>query len=348
MARHTRILAAVVSLLVASHAVAQGLTTPPERSRTELAKFVSIKGANSRSPTITVTLLSNNKTLPNLPLDIPSRDIDDLTDLKSGDYVTVTMTSRDNKIIVTEATPYEVKPGEEEKDVYLFDYMDEKKVNNKSAAVLRVTKMGKDYEFVVPSTMQNKRPEPKENFQAIISDLTVGDSIVITATQGKPPTVRDIRRYEPPEVGKFVKQVEVGEGKDKLGAIVIADANAAERTFTFRPANKAAFQNKAKAQLKEGTVVQYRTTADDKGVWIDDFKPAPKGAELTFHKKQEARSADRDTKDPKDDKDSKDAKNTKDAKNSKDAKDDNTGGRTFGVDDDEDADVKPAAKTNTK
>ena len=316
MFRRVLILAAVVSLLAGFDTEAQRVTintknpptpaTPPPSPppKTEMVKFLELKkfraGKDERY-TVKFTQLGSTK-IGEFPVDIDptSRNFDDLRDLQSGDYVTIEMTVKDGKIVVTSAEAYNFTPGEDEKDVYLFYDTDEKKVAGRVVPTLRVNKMGKRYEFLLP-TVAAKR----EQLMSIIDDLHDDDAIVVLVTPGTSggtPTIKDLSKYEPPGVGKFVKVIEIPQEKGKLGAMVIADERGAERTFTFPQAKDASFKANAR-KFKDGDVIQYRTTTDDKGTWLAEFKPAPKNAEFTRHEKPAPKTPAKDTKDSKNAKD---------------------------------------------
>ena len=304
MVRHALILVVVLSLQAGFHADAQ--TVPPkQQTQTEIVRFVGLQGASSKTPKLKITKLDSDKGI-DLPLEVSPRTIEDLTDLKNGDYLTIDLTLRaGNKYIVTAAEPYDLKPGEDEKDVYVFDYTDKRTVGRGTMVTLKVSKFGKDYEFAVP-------PTSREKFQSIIDELATGDSVFILALPGKPPqSIKELRPYEPPDVGQFVKMTEITEGKSKHSAMILADVNGVERTFLFPPAKKAPFLAKAKP-FKEGDTVQFRSKTDDKDkdvFWMDDFKAAPKDANLTRFDR-DARN-DKDSKNDKDDEDDKDDKDSK-------------------------------------
>ncbi|MCL2700892.1 MAG: hypothetical protein FWE88_04265 [Phycisphaerae bacterium] len=337
MVRHVLILAAVVSLVTAFHADAQ--VPPVERTQTELVRFVDLKGASTRTPMLKVVRLSNNQAA-DLSLDVSNRDLEDLKDLRNGDYVTIDIARREGKFVVVAAEPYELRPGEEEENVYLYYDLDERKINNRAAAVLRVTKLGKNFEFVLPSTIQQGRAIPRDEFKTLIEDLTDGDSIVITATPAKPPVVKTLTRYEPPEVGTFIKQTEIVDGKNRLPALLIADATNIEHTIAMHPTKRAQIIARIKGIKDESTKLYIRTVTDDKGFWLSDVRLAPKDAKPTVLKIPAAKK-DADKKDADKDKDkAKDKDDDKVKGKDKDSDDERDGGRTFGVEDDDEQDVK--------
>jgi len=302
MFRHTLMLAAVVSLLVGSHAEAQRVTVttktpatpptppPPPPPKTEMVKVVELKevrAGKDKRYTLRFTQMGGTQ-IRELPVDIDptSRDFDDVRDLRAGDYATIEISRLDSgKFAVTAADAYDLKPGEDQKDVYLFYDTDEKKVAGRVVPTLRVTKLGKRHEFLLPAAK-------REQFMTIINELDDDDAVTVLitpGTSGGTPTVKDISRYEPPHVGKFVK-MEIPQEKGKPAAMVIADDRGAERTITFPQAKDASFRTRAKG-LKDGDVIQYRFTTDDKGAWLAEFKPVPRNTELTRHEKPAPKAA---------------------------------------------------------
>ena len=260
---------------------------PPkeEPTKTEFVKFVKAEvGKDRKSGMMKVGMVGNNREAT-LPFVFENEnDAASLKDLKGGEYLNIEVTKRDNKQVVTAFTMYELKPGEDEENVYIFKGTTEDKMH----IVLKATKLGKEYAFVVPSIKEKDRLVPKPDFQ-VVTDLTDGDSVEIQASGTGPSAVaKVIRKYEEPKIGTFVKLSEETVEKVRTTKVAIKDDSDAEQTLTVQARNPGLLAKLKKFKFTEGDKVQYRT-ADEKGTTVlIDIKPAAKDAtSRPSHEKKE-------------------------------------------------------------
>jgi len=274
-----------VGALCATPAQKEKAPTREEPVKTEFVKFVKAELAkDKKSGMMRVGMVGNNREAT-LPFAFENEnDASALVELKGGEYLNIDVTKRDNKPVVTAFTLYELKPGEDEENVYIFKGTTE----DKTHIVVKATKLGKDYTFIVPSIKEKDRVVPKPDFQAV-TDLTDGDSVEIQASGTGPSAVaKVIRKYEEPKIGTFVKQSEETVEKVRTTKVVLKDDNDAEQTLPLQARNPGLLAKLKKFKFADGDKVQYRT-ADEKGtLTLIDIKPVPKDAtSKPSHEKKE-------------------------------------------------------------
>lgn len=271
-----------------------------DEPKVELVKFVDFK--DGKKPVLKFTKIGSTKT-SDLPLEPDAKEdlVDTLKELKGGEYVKIEITLKETRQFVTAAEVYEAAPGEEEENVYVYvetEAPDYEKGKPIKPVLLKVTKLGKEFSFALPSVNRDGRIIAKDEYRALLVDLSEGDPIeVLTSGAGKNPTVKTLRRYEAPKIGTFVKVTETGDDpKTKTSAVILKDEDEKEQTVSLPAAKKAALLTRIQSlKLKEGDLIQYRTTTDDKGAWLLEIKNAPKDATT---KKSEPKDKDEEGDEP--------------------------------------------------
>lgn len=250
---------------------------PPE-PKSEFVKFVKVEATKGKKTgMIKVTLVGSNKT-GNLPFELSEAEISTLKDLKGGEYLTIDVLKKDNRDTVTAVTVYELKPGEEEENVYVYNGTEEKNVGGHDVIVMNTTKLGKEHPFTIPSQKdpKEKKVVPKEDFRTALADLSEGDSIEVIAGPGPAAIVKAVRKYEAPKIGTFVKVTEETVEKAKVTTVVLKDDNDTDETITVPAKNSGLIANVKK--FKEGDKVQYRAAEEKGTLTLVEIKKAPKDA----------------------------------------------------------------------
>ena len=130
--------------------------------------------------------------------------------LKKGDLVTVTIVSSGGWTTLTKIERYELKPGEDEPNGFLFVRAEEEEIAKETYLVVTLQKFGQETKAVVPSK-KNEAGEtaPDEALAAQLTAFKIGDVVEVeTQKKGRLQVLKSICKYTPPVVCEFVKLVE--------------------------------------------------------------------------------------------------------------------------------------------
>ncbi len=128
-------------------------------------------------------------------------------ELKRGDVIAITTKKFEKVDAVSTISRYEAKPGEEERDGYLFLRGANEEVGGKTAYVVTLSKYGEETKAMV-RPVRNKEGEmaPDEETMALVGRLQKDDPVLVKfAGRGEVPMIAGIERYFPPIEGEFVK-----------------------------------------------------------------------------------------------------------------------------------------------
>lgn len=261
------------------------LLAAPALADTAVCKFV---GAKEGTPwghhalVITVAPVSGGT----VELVVPNKDpmnpkfdpVDAIATLvkaaKAGDIMEATWADFKGKNMLSALKNYDLKPGEDEPNVYVFAKSSTVKNGKDEIPAVEVTKLGKDSTFTVPMPKgADGKPAADPDITKVIAGLKKGDSVEIIPAPGggNTPAIKTIKAYEPPKKGEFVElgkqtvgqtEYQTVELKDSTTKILIPPADATNLLAKLKP-------------IKAGTTISCKVRTDDKGTWLVDVKLAP-------------------------------------------------------------------------
>jgi hypothetical protein len=191
---------------------------------------------------------------------------------KPGDVyeVNYAVATEGKQPVLDRMTEYELKPGEDEPNVFIFE-----KIKDEKTGAFTVSKFRTDAEFMLPQARVAGKMAPREDLLKLLQGLKSGRTIEIQFVQNK---IKSIKKYEAPKWAKFTKlTTQEVDGKNLKAVEVDAYGN----NLTLVIAQKdSALAGKFRS-LKEGAPIIYKSTKDDKGtIWLNTVTIPPKGAQI--------------------------------------------------------------------
>ena len=286
--RFTRLFAslAILCLAVSAFGQAQDETTVAKfrgasrsmlNGRTYLV--VSVEGPGGQIARVAIPNKGGNR----VQYDPDNHLSDAVQDLKSGDLVeiSVEMPHLGRPAMLRSIKPYELKPGEDQPNGYVFAGTDEKQSGSSTQTIVELTKLGQKFKVSVARTKSaagDYESDPK-----IVSDLAQfkeGDSVFAEISGG---TLVTIEPYTEPQLGKLIKidETEVDGHKVKTAHIdqdgKTIDAMVPGK-MNGRTWSADTMVLRELSRLKPGEQVQFRAKDDSGKSWIRSIEPAPKNA----------------------------------------------------------------------
>ncbi len=189
-----------------------------------------------------------------------------LDNAKPGDCLRLVVFGIGARSRVRQAQPYDLKPGEDEPNVYFFVDKSQEKVGDVFRKTVTVSRFGENIGMIVPTV----DGEPSAEIMQVIEGATANETMleITTVKSGANLTIKTAKVFEPPRELVFVK---VTTQKD-LTAVEVKDGEKSQ-TIAINPkaANSAALLKKIK-DFKAGQAVLVRSTKDDDGTWLVDIK----------------------------------------------------------------------------
>lgn len=240
---------------------------------------VSVEGPGGRTARVAIPNKGGNR----VQYEPDSHLADAVQDLKSGDLVeiSVEMPREGRPAMLRSIKPYELKPGEDQPNGYVFAGTDEKQSGSSTQTIVELTKLGQKFKVSVARTKSaagDYEADPK-----IVSDLAQfkeGDSVFAEISGG---TLVTIEPYSDPQLGKLIKidETDVDGHKVKTAHIdqdgKTIDAMAPGK-LNGRVWSADTMILRELSRLKPGEQVQFRTKDDGGKSWIRSIEPAPKNA----------------------------------------------------------------------
>ena len=257
-------------------------------------------------PMITLTVVPAEK-----PLSFVCSDDDNATNMpswlssllkssKPGDIfeVNYAVKKKTKQAVMRDMKVYEMKPGENEPNVFLFDGV--KATNAKTGvAAIGVTKFQVKAEFQIPAARgSDGKMGPSEDLMKVAKTFKAGEPVEFQLVPGK-TTIKSMKKYEPPKWAKFVKLTKQTVDDKPLNAV---EVDAYGNSLTLVIARKDSALTGKFGSLKADALIIYKSTTDDKGtIWLNSVTVAPKGATMPPEPKPEtADTKPDDTKKPDD------------------------------------------------
>lgn len=205
---------------------------------------------------------------------------------KPGDVfeVTYAIEKKTKQAVMRDMKVYEMKPGENEPNVFLFDAVNA--ANPKTGIVtIAVTKFHNKGEFQVPSAKgSDGKMGPSEDILKLAKTFKSGASVEFQLVPGK-MMIKSMKKYEPPKWARFVKLTKQTVDDKSLNAV---EVDAYGNSLTLVIARKDSALTAKFSSLKADSLIIYKSTADDKGtIWLNNVTVAPKGATLPPEPKEE-------------------------------------------------------------
>jgi len=289
--RFTRFIAVltVLSLAVSAFGQAQDETTVAKfrgASRSMLNgrsyMVVSIEGPGGQIARVAIP----NKSGDRIQYDPDSHLLDSVQDLKSGDLVevTVAMPRNGRPAMLHSIRPYELKPGEDQPNGYVFAGSDEQQSGSSTQTVVELRKLGQKIKVSVARTKSAAGAyESDPKIVADLSQFKEGDSVFAEISGG---TLVTIEPYTAPQLGKLIKIDETEVDGHKVKTAHIDQDGKTIDAMVPGKANGRAWSpdtmiTRQLSRLKPGEQVQFRTKDDGGKSWIRSIEPAPKNATET-------------------------------------------------------------------
>lgn len=190
---------------------------------------------------------------------------------KPGDMFEITMNKTAGKWIIGSFQKYELKPGEDEPNVYVFGG----KTTAGEQSAITVTKFGQSSTLVVPNKKgADGKMAPDAEIAAKIDALTSGASIEVQIEKsGNAHIIRGLKPYVAPQRVELVKVIREKVGDKDATGIETKDNG----KIFVNPKSKdmATLVNKVKS-YKPGQALMVKTETEGDTTWLTDVKPAPK------------------------------------------------------------------------
>jgi hypothetical protein len=209
-----------------------------------------------------------------------------VTEMKSGEYLTLTAEKKYNHVYISKLAAYKPRPGEDLPGVFLFEETSTQKgEGGADVTAVKFYKMGKMATLLVPNIRDKASGKnvPDPNISAALGKLATGDSVEVAVTGSGPTTsIKSIELYCAPQEATVVKvaDAEVPGGKTPAIEVTIAAASTtilvpgkadAKGVWAPDPALASAIR-----PFKEGAKVIVRFRKDDDGkCWLKEIKKAP-------------------------------------------------------------------------
>ena len=213
------------------------------------------------------------------PTDQPSWLAELVKNAKKDDVFEVkfAVEKKTKQAVMSNMTVYEMKPGEDEPNVFVFDKIKDPPKGDKSGMTpIGVTKFRENVEFVIPAVRgSNGKLGPNEDLLKAVKAFKSGDSVEIQYVTGK-MTVKSIKKYAPPRWARFVKLTKETVGEQELKAV---EVDAYGNTLTLVVAPKDSSLLGKFNSLKKDTPITFKSNTDSKGtIWLTGVTIQPKDA----------------------------------------------------------------------
>lgn len=289
--KFTRYFAALAILCLAVSALGQaqddtavakfrGASRSMMNGRTYLV--VSVEGPGGRIARVAIPNKGGNR----VQYEPDSHLADAVQDMKSGDLVeiSVEMPREGRPAMLRSIKPYELKPGEDQPNGYVFAGTDEKQSGSSTQTIVELTKLGQKFKVNVARTKSaagDYESDPK-----VVSDLAQfkeGDSVFAEISGG---TLVTIEPYSDPQLGKLIKIDETDVDGHKVKTAHIDQDGKTIDAMVPGKANGRAWSPdtlimRQLSRLKPGDQIQFRTKDDGGKSWIRSIEPAPKNPSET-------------------------------------------------------------------
>lgn len=243
---------------------------------------VSVEGPGGQVARVAIPNKGGNR----VQYDPDNHLADAVQDLKPGDLVeiSVEMPRLGRPAMLRSIKPYELKPGEDQPNGYVFAGTDEQQSGSSTQTIVELTKLGQKIKVSVARTKSAAgayEADPK-----IVSDLSQfkeGDSVFAEISGG---TLITIEPYTDPQFGKLIKIDETEVDGHKVKTAHIDQDGKTIDAMVPGKANGRAWSpdtmiTRQLSRLKPGEQVQFRTKDDSGKSWIRSIEPAPKNAAET-------------------------------------------------------------------
>jgi hypothetical protein len=228
----------------------------------------------------------------NRPALDPRKDLmETLKSLKPGDLVKVTLEPGRQMPFIQSAEPYELKPGEDTPNGYVFKSSYDQGAGRNKTPVVELTKFGRTI-VVGIATRKNEKgeTEPDPDLVAAVN-LMKQDDPVWAQINGKVLTAIDL--YKDPSQGKLLK---LGETEVDGHKVKSADVDQDGKSVTLLVPGKTTGKNwiadstvlRELQRLRPNTIVEYRVREDGDHLWLREIMPAPKPPAATPEQKKNA------------------------------------------------------------
>jgi hypothetical protein len=239
--------------------------------------LISIEPAGGRA--VQVPIPNNNE--DRSEYDPNQKLVETVQDLKPGDLIEVSVDRQrpPHPTVVRRIRPYELKPGEDQPNGYIFKGSEEKTIGKSKKTLVTLGKLGQTIVAEVPDKKGTGGTiEPDPDMIAAMNQLKEGDSVWVEMN-GKMLAL--IEAYVEPITGKFTKYTESEVEGHKLRALEIDQDGKTLTLLVPGRANGKAWITDSNvtrqlSRVRPGTMVQYRAKEDGEKNWLRSIEPAPK------------------------------------------------------------------------
>ncbi len=239
--------------------------------------LISIEAAGGRS--LQLPIPNNNEGRPEFDPDRKMADV--VQDLKPGDLIEVSVDHPrpSHPALIRRIKPYELKPGEDQPNGYIFQGSEEKTVGRSKRTVVTLGKLGQTIAAEVPDKKgAGGALEFDPDILAAVNQLKEGSSVWVEMT-GRSLTL--IEPYVDPVVGKFTKYTDTEVDGRKLRSLEIdQDGKTVTLLVPGRSNGKTWVSDsnvtRQLTRVRPGMTVQFRSKEDGDKNWLRSIEPAPK------------------------------------------------------------------------
>lgn len=188
-----------------------------------------------------------------------------IKDLKPGDYILLTPVRFQGVTMTRFVALYELAPGEDEPNVFVFDKPVTGTVRGQDQMAVKLVKLGSEQVVYVPHIKGEKgKLEMDSSLVETVGTFEAGDSVEVTVKKiGSRVVLSQILLYAEWQAGTFVKQVRDKEDRAKVSVTIKQDGQ--EQTFdllTERVGGQRIAHRKLAADVmrwREGQYVKFKT-----------------------------------------------------------------------------------------
>lgn len=282
----------------------------PSQTQVAVMKYVGSRQGNLQGKNVLFLIASPAGTTGggNVQLPIPNQDPDSkkldppaeiqefIKQCTPGAMMEVTIKVTGSQMLVDRLANYQGKLGEEDPNVFRLIESSQEKVNAKDVTVVKVSRFMREHVFQVPPARNAEgKLEPKPEMVEALSALKEGDLVeVVTVSGGKVPMIKTIKAYDAPKYAEMVKLDKETVDDQELNVLEITVHGKVSRLLISR--KDAPVMMPKLRLLKEGAVILYRSSTQEKGTFLTDLRVQPKGTTMPEEAKPEAENADGEKK----------------------------------------------------
>jgi hypothetical protein len=216
-----------------------GKSTEKEADAPKLYRFKAAKKGSLGSGPATVLVVEDMITLKPENLYVVGDDSsikEAMSELEAGTPIEVKIERQKGKPVIKSLEKAKLVRGEERPDGFVFVGWDRKKAaDGKMTMGIKLRKFGREVMAQIPLTQNRSTGDwnPSGRVDYVLGRVKEGDAVMAEITPGRPPILKDISEYYPPERGKFIALAEKEDNDVVSAAIKMTAGDGTELTIAL-------------------------------------------------------------------------------------------------------------------